>query len=119
MRWWLGGGFAWTWWGGDMHRLANRCCSVLSDGTGYVIGALFIKGVTLVTTPVSLGIFFTFCFDFFCRWKSCLSSPELRRSCVSVLVVKVVAGADGFFIGVGDSANSASWDSPRHHQPRK
>jgi len=33
------------------------------DGTGYVIGVLFIKGMTPVTTPVSLGIYLFYFFD--------------------------------------------------------
>ncbi|QCD94323.1 hypothetical protein DEO72_LG5g2406 [Vigna unguiculata] len=72
-----------------MHRLANWCCcNVLSDGTNYVIGALFIKGMIPVTTLVSLG-----------GGVAC----SCRRSYVFVLVVKEVAGADGFFAGVSYS----------------
>jgi len=58
-----------------MHQLANQCCSVLSGWTSYVTGALFIKGMTSVTTLVSLGIylFFDVLFCFFLQVKELLA----------------------------------------------
>ena len=48
-----GVGIKWWWRDGDedMHPLANRCgASVCVDGTGYITGALTMKGMTLITT---------------------------------------------------------------------
>jgi len=54
------------------------------DGTGNVTGALVMKGMTLVTTPVSLGVFFYVLFCFFAGGGVACRSPELLEElCVS------------------------------------
>jgi len=71
------------------------------DGTSYVTGALVMKGMTSVTTPMSLGILFFSHYVFFCKWMSCLQVVGVAEGVVCLHNWwRWSAKAVGFFVGV-------------------